>query len=343
MSTLLQLAQQTGTPLIEGHLATFVWQGDTPPPLIGDFNDWQGDSTVWQKGSDEVWIYQLELPLDAYIEYAFGSDAERILDPFNARLTPNGMGKHNHYFYMPAGKATPLSKRGRGIAAGQVSQYDLPTFNLVVGKERRVWLYQPPTDKPVPLVLVYDGRSYLRRAKLPVIVDNLIAQKRIQPIALALVENGKSARMAEYGCSEATLAFVLQQVLPLAQQQLTLTQGPYGVLGASMGGLMSLYTAWRLPELFNRVLSQSGAFHLGGYPLVINELVERGKKRPLRIWLDVGRYEWLLPSSQAMHQLLQEKAYPVGYHEFNGGHNYPAWRDNVWRGLEWLFPPTSKG
>jgi len=27
----------------------------------------------------------------------------------------------------------------------------------------------------------------------------------------------------------------------------------------------------------------------------------------------------------------------VRYREYSGGHNYPAWREDVWRGLEWLF------
>ena len=61
---------------------------------------------------------------------------------------------------------------------------------FVVGGKRPVWLYQPPTPDPVPLVVVWDGGDYYRRGRLTQIVDNLIAQRRIRPIALALVENG---------------------------------------------------------------------------------------------------------------------------------------------------------
>jgi enterochelin esterase family protein len=38
-----------------------------------------------------------------------------------------------------------------------------------------------------------------------------------------------------------------------------------------------------------------------------------------------------------MAKLLTRKGYEVTYREYNGGHNYPAWRDDVWRGLETLF------
>ena len=62
-------------------------------------------------------------------------------------------------------------------------------------------------------------------------------------------------------CGESTLLFVAAQVLPLARAHLNLLDpakhpGAYGVLGASMGGLMALYTGLRLPRIFGHVLSQ---------------------------------------------------------------------------------------
>ena len=122
----------------------------------------------------------------------------------------------------------------------------------MVGGKRPVWLYQPPTPDPVPLVVVWDGGDYYRRGRLTQIVDNLIAQRRIRPIALALVENGGPARVVEYACSDATIGFVMECVLPLAAERLRLldvrtSPGAYGVLGASMGGLMALYLGLRAP------------------------------------------------------------------------------------------------
>jgi enterochelin esterase family protein len=39
-----------------------------------------------------------------------------------------------------------------------------------------------------------------------------------------------------------------------------------------------------------------------------------------------------------MAALLQSRGYDVAYREYNAGHNYAAWRDDLWRGLEVLFP-----
>ncbi|MCX7706381.1 MAG: alpha/beta hydrolase-fold protein, partial [Anaerolineae bacterium] len=214
---------------------------------------------------------------------------------------------------------------------------------LIVGGKRVVHLYHPPTDEACPLLIVFDGRDYLRRARLPVIADNLVAAGRIRPIALAMVENGSQARMIEYACNEATVGFLMECVLPLAQKHLNLIDparqpGAHGVLGASMGGLMALYAALRLPQVFGHVLSQSGAFRLGSDDTVVFPLLRYAPQPQVKIWLDVGRYEWLLPANRQLRDLLAQQGYDFSYREFNAGHNYPAWRDNVWRGLEWLFP-----
>jgi enterochelin esterase family protein len=175
-------------------------------------------------------------------------------------------------------------------------------------------------------------------------MDNLIAEKRIQPIAMAFLTNGGRRRFVEYACSEATLAWIDHEVLPLAREQLNLLDikkhpGAYGVLGASMGGLMALYTGLRMPDIFGKILSQSGAFHFEQFDTVTVDMVQYLPQHAFRIWMDAGKLEWLLGSSQKMHQLLKKKGYDVTYREYTGGHCYSAWRDDIWRGLETLFPP----
>ena len=100
---------------------------------------------------------------------------------------------------------------------------------------------------------------------------------------------------------------------------------------------MALYAGVRAPGIFGGVLSQSGAFSIGGRDLVILDLDRNGPVRPLLIWMDVGRYEWLLPCNRRMHELLVDRGYDVAYREYNGGHNYSSWRNDLWRGLELLF------
>lgn len=344
----LRRARTEGAPLIDGGRVTFLWRGRRAPQLIGDFMHWgrEGQAALTPEPlGPGLWACTLDLPADAYIEYAWLKDGRRVPDPFNPRVTSNGLGELNHYFYMPGAAPTPLVRRDRRVPAGVLSREVLPAGRMQVRGRRSVHFYQPPTADPCPLVVVFDGQDYLRRARLPALVDNLIAQRRIRPVALALVENGgPAARLMEYACNEATLAFLLYSVVPLAQARLNLLDpvdepGAYGVLGASLGGLMALYCGLRAPALFGRVLSQSGAFVMEGHPFVVWDLIRYEPQLPIRLWMDVGRFEWLLDANRRMRALLQAKAAAVDFHEYNGGHNFTAWRDDLPRGLAALFPP----
>jgi enterochelin esterase family protein len=264
----------------------------------------------------------------------------RLPDPLNPNIIWNGINAYNHYFYMPQIRPSPFIQPIAGIAKGKVTRYRVPTREFAVGLNRMVYLYQPPVKTPVPLVVVYDGPDYLKRACLNVIVDNMIATNRVRPFAMALVQNGGRARSLEYSCSDATLRFVFECVIPLAQEHLTILPPggePYGILGSSMGGLMALYTGMRMPHVFGKVLSQSGSFTLLEHELVVMDLVNYAPPPDIDIWMDAGRYEWLLDDNRKMFSLLREKQYKVRYHEFSGGHNPTAWRDDIWRGLEALF------
>jgi enterochelin esterase family protein len=173
-------------------------------------------------------------------------------------------------------------------------------------------------------------------------VDNLTAEKRIRPIAMAFLQNGDDHRGVEYACSDATIAWLDQVILPLARNRLNLidikkNRGAYGVLGASLGGLMSIYTGLRMPEIFGKVIAQSAAFEFEGRDSAAVELIKHGHSLNIKIWMDVGRLEGLLEDNRRMRPLLKENGYDVTYREFTGGHNYTAWRDDVWRGLEAMF------
>jgi enterochelin esterase-like enzyme len=334
------------TPLVDHDQVTFVWRGRTAPLLVGDFTGWaDGVPIKLEKQGRGLWTYQLSFPDDAYIEYGFMMGEESIGDPYNPRQTPNGVGSFNNHFSMAGYKPTDLTKKTRYVPHGTVKEYYLSTNYLLFGKERQIHFYQPPVTERVPLVVVWDGMEYLKRVRMNYIVDNLIAQGRIRPFAMAFINNGgEESRTCEYACNEATVMFLISEVLPLARKELKLLDvnafpGAYGVCGSSMGGLMALYTAARLPHIFGNVLSQSGAFTLGNYDTVVYGLLTQDKKLPLNLWLDVGRYDLpgLLETNRRMQALLMQHNYSYSYHEYNAGHNDPAWRDDLWRGLEALF------
>lgn len=341
---ILNRCRREGTPLVEEDRAVFIWHGDPPVRLMGDFNHWdESQALELEPVEEDLWALELEFPPESYIEYIFlDQDQERVLDPYNRRKTPNGMGKTNQFFYMKAGGPTPWILSHPQTPKGTVSKAVLDTRGLLAGEKRTVHFYQPPTEEPAPLLLVWDGGDYYRRAKLVTMIDELIAAQRIRPVALAMPENGNQARLMEYACSETTLWFLMTALLPAARNHLHLLDidenpGEFGVLGASMGGLMALYTGLRLPHIFGKVLAQSGAYELDGFEFITSSMIEHGPRQDLKIWMDVGQLEYLLEGNRAMRLKLEAHGYAVDYHEYPAGHNYPAWRNDLPGGLETLF------
>lgn len=339
---LLALARTLGNPVLGGDVATLIWEGESAPLLIDDLHKWDDAPQKMLRAGEELWSFSMPLPHDAYLEYAFidPQTGERIPDPLNPNRVKNGADGYNNFFYMPQAKPSPLAFPQKGVPKGTVTRHAVLTDDYASGAKRTVYLYQPPVDYPVPLLFVYDGVDYLRRAKLNVIVDNLIAEKRMRPIAMALVQNGGAARTVEYSCSESTISLLIDCVLPVAKENLNLEavkDGGYGVMGSSLGGSMALFTALRLPQVFHRVLSQSGAFIAPDYQYVVVDLVKCGSPKDIEMWMDAGRLDWLLDGNRQMYALLKEKDYRVKYREFSAGHNFTAWRDDIWHGLEELY------
>jgi len=345
-------AKESGNPLIDSNEVTFFWEGRTAPTLVGDFNNWDATSTplkrlsprVQPASAKAVWYRTLSLPRDAYVEYAFHDPVSQknFLDPLNRKSVNNGVGGRNNFFYMHETMPSPFAMRRADISGGTLTSHVVETKWLRDDYEREIYLYRPPVKEPVPLLVVYDGQDYLQRGKLAVIVDNLIAEKHIQPIAMAFLPSTSRWRNLEYACSDGTLLWLDQIILPLANEKLNLLDirkhpGAYGVLGSSLGGTMSLYTGLRMPDVFGNVLSQAGAFMIESRDFAVVDLVKHRQAHDLKIWMDVGQLDILLEDNQNMNALLQEKKYNVTYREFSGGHNIIAWRDDLWRGLEALF------
>src|SRR5262245_45331565 len=203
----IQRARESGNPVISGDRATFIWEGKTSPHLISDLHGWEGNpkpfkrlsSTIAPATAKTIWTCALTLPRDAYLEYAFYDPVsqQRFPDPFNSKSVNNGIGSRNNYFYMPETMPSPFSMRRADVRNGALTSHKVDTWMLQDYGERDVYLYKPPVKDPVPLLVAYDGYDYMNRGRLATIVDNLIADRRVCPVAIAFLQNGKSRRSLE--------------------------------------------------------------------------------------------------------------------------------------------------
>lgn len=344
MDNLLQRARAEGSPVIDENAATFLWLGDRAPQLIGDLTRWSPVEAAqaglsFRSVAPGLWTLRVTPEPDAYLEYALLVDGQRVLDPLNPRRAPNGFGDTNNFFHMPSAPRSDLFRRRRGVPRGNILRHMLFSRYLAGGR-RAVWLYRPPVAEPTPLLLVLDGADYAGRVQMPALLDNLIAAELLPPLTVVFLDNAGPSRFVEYACSEGLVNFVVRDLWPWVSGQTALRSeaGAHGVLGASMGGLSALWLGIRLPQYFGRVFAQAGAYSIGAAgDLGLSEIIRTGKRRPIRVYLDCGTYDFLYDGNRAMRDLLQERGYSVEYREFHAGHNYPAWREDLQAGLTWLF------
>ena len=260
-----------------------------------------------------------------------------------------------------------LALTGRARAAGQdwdVARPDVPKgavhqLSIDEGgakRARKVWVYTPASDDASPqvkhrLLVLFDGADYSADIPAATILDNLHAAAAIPPTVAVMVDNA-DGRIADLANHQAFADFVAAVLVPWAQSHYRLAPGPgnTAVGGYSAGGLAAAYVAFRHPEVFGRVLSQSGAFWRGneGTSSPAEWLTDQFRNTPalaLRLYIEVGANETgataggpiFIETNRRLRDVLQSKGYELRYVEVPGAvHNPAHWRTQLGPGLIYL-------
>lgn len=342
-------------PLRDGRRFTFVYRGEAEAVRLRHWILDRPDSQPFQRlEGTELWWLEVELPRRSRIEYKLEVDrsghTEWIRDPLNPRLAHDPFGANS--VLHGEGYVTPdWTRPDPESRPGSMSPYTLDSRAL--GEPREILLYRPARRSGsgrFPLLIVHDGRDYLRYADLGPVLDNLIERGDIPPMAVALTEPGE--RLVEYADDPCHARFVAQEIPAFLERELPLEPGPAqrGLMGASLGAVASLAAVWRHPGRFGRLLLQSGSFaitatgpHNGDEALEpVIRLMDRFRRKPGRpaekAYVSCGLFEPLIHENRALVPWLEDAGIEVAYREVRDGHNWQNWRDRLLEGLSWLFP-----
>jgi len=223
-----------------------------------------------------------------------------------------------------------------------------------LGGKRHGALYLPARfrkTRQYPLIVVHDGSDYLNFASMKVVLDNLIHRLEIPDVIVAFCDSPD--RLREYANDERHAKYITEELLPDLNRRFPLINRPQSrcLMGASFGAVAAFSTAYRYPDVWGRLLLQSGSFAFTDIgkrnrrgPLFdrvvefVNQVREEPRAVSERIFMSCGVYESLIYENRSLAPLLDLIGMQVKLVEACDGHNWENWRDRLREGLSWLFP-----
>jgi predicted alpha/beta superfamily hydrolase len=232
-----------------------------------------------------------------------------------------------------------------------------------LGNHRDILVYLPPSydlgDQAYPVLYMHDGQNLFDQAtsfSCEWSVDETmeeVSQASLEAIVVG-IPNMETLRCDEYspfvdpehggGQGADYVAFIVETLKPLIDETFrTLGDREHtGIIGSSMGGLISLYAFFERPHSFGFAGVMSPALWFADRAIFAT--VEQAAFAPGQIYLDVGTNEGkaTLANAQQMRDLLVQKGYRIGQElwyveEQEADHCESAWAARLRHALQFLL------
>ncbi len=360
------------TPLIEpieddpNHVwLTMLWRGDEETHNVllvrGLFRGFPAKHRLDELFETDLWFRTYRARTDLRGTYQFSPNDPRAVAVTVDREVVQALQKNSRrdplnpktflgssLIELSGAPSQPWIKENPEAAKGEVT-VEKEFKSEILNNHRQISVYLPPgydpSASPYPMLLVFDGSSYLTLVPTPRILNNLIHAGRISPIVAVFVGNVRGARVTELACNENFAEFLATELIPWVKEKYNVSADPAKNLvgGLSAGGLAASYVAFRHPEMFGNVISQSGSYWWSPdrIPDLLSLEVEdewltrqyaEADPKPIRFFLEVGlKEEGARPSMVVVNRhfrnVLLARGYEiVRYNEFNGRHEFINWR-----------------
>jgi enterochelin esterase-like enzyme len=347
------LHSQVSFPIIEhDSLVHFVYYGFADSVSVnGNLQHWIAPEPLTKIDCEHFPFFYRSyvVPPDARLDYQFIIDKKYQTDPLNNRTTPSGYGHHSE-IRMPKFVQTSEWQVIDSIPHGTIENFRWNTFipsplNKYILPGRIVKVYLPhgyDSLSELPAVYVNDGDEMIEFAKLPTIIDNLIASGKIPPLIAVFIPPGN--RQNEYLLKQRDrfVKAVCDKLVPAIDKKYKTSRSPLkrAMIGISNGAHISLYTLMSRPDVF---------YNAGGQSTTITTwLIELSKQRagegklslPLKLYFDCGRYDIkqtdsdfgfidFLEMNRRYSALLSSLHVPHYFKEVNDGHEWASWRERM--------------
>lgn len=344
------------TPLIENDsLICFFWIGKADTVLLnGDLQaGWANPDIMKAINCGEVsFFFKIcTAPPDARLDYLFIVDGKEITDPLNKRITPSGYGLHSEVV-MPRFIPDTVRNFRTDIPHGTVDSI------LFISREkeqapRPVKIYKPygyDTLPALPSFYVMDGFKAMEFMSFTNVLDNLIADKKIKPVAAVFLDYVKEDDNLFLNNTERLLKVLCDELVPFIDRIYKTKTDPHSraITGISAGGHFSLITAFTRPDVFLSAAGQSATLTEELFEAMHTVSENKKNLNERRIYFDVGIYDLtagtidnhtFLTANRMLNEEMKSSGFNFRYHEFNDGHQWANWRERADDILIYFFAP----
>ncbi len=227
-----------------------------------------------------------------------------------------------------------------------------------VGTKRRAIVYTPPGySKKIKYPVLYllhgiggDEKEWLNGGTPQVIMDNLYAQGKVQPMIIVM-PNGRamkddravgnvfdSAKVQAFATFEKDL---LNDLIPFIEKKYNVytDRENRAIAGLSMGGGQSLNFGLGNLDKFAWVGGFSSAPNTKA-PEVLVPDPEKAKQQLKLLWISCGDADGLISFSKRTHDYLQKNDVPHIYYIEPGVHDFKVWKNGLYMFSQFLFKPV---
>jgi enterochelin esterase-like enzyme len=309
-----------------------------------------------QRDEKGVWSVTTD-PLEPdFYGYSFLADGVSLIDPSNPLMKPNLLSTQSEV-HVPGPASLPweLANVPHGVIHHHFYRSE------AVGDDRDYYVYTPPGYDPAAqrlypaLYLLHgfsdDASAWTAVGRAHVILDNLIAQGKAQPMIVVMPLGYGAPEILSYGFSaldndsrrrrniDKFRDALLAEVIPRVEKayRVAADRNSRAIAGLSMGGAESLSTGLNALDRFAWI----GAFSSGrlgedfnaGFPA----LDAKANSKLRLLWIACGTDDRLIAPNRKFREWLASKGVQHTDIETPGAHTWMVWRRNLAAFVPLLF------
>ncbi|MGG0719047.1 alpha/beta hydrolase-fold protein [Robertmurraya massiliosenegalensis] len=218
-----------------------------------------------------------------------------------------------------------------------------------------ILIYLPASFSPLykyTLLIAQDGRDYFQLGRIGRTAEELLNNREIENIIIiGIPYHDVKDRRKKYHPNgeqnEAYIRFLARELVPFLDEQFPTYQMGQGraLIGDSLAATVSLRAALKFPHTFGKVMLQSPYVN----EKVMEEVANFDQPHLLSIYHVIGKQETevkttvakiedFLTPNRDLNVVIESKAFPYFYEEFEGNHTWTYWQPDLKRALKLMLP-----